>query len=53
MRGAMPNTVASRRLTPRPLSSTAFSASTLVVPYSEIGRRGDSSVQNLPASPTP
>ena len=53
MRGAMPNTVASRRLIALSRSSTIFSASTLSRPYSETGRSGESSVQNLPCSPMP
>jgi len=45
MRGPMPNTVARRNDTP-PFSSTAFSAAILVVPYSEIGFSGVSSVHH-------
>ena len=53
MRGAMPNTVARRRLTAFGWRSSAFSTSTFSIAYCEIGRSGDSSVQKLFLSPLP
>ena len=47
------SSVARRKVRPFSRSSTAFSASILVRPYSEMGRSGESSVQNAFFSPIP
>ena len=51
--GEIPKTVAKRKVTQFPLSSKYCSACTLSIPYSEIGRKGDSSVHIASFSPIP